>query len=322
MKNITKSGYIGIIATSLSFIGLIIIATFYDLDINKALYSPENPFARFFDLLGQLPSYIAAPFAGVILYHNDIGKTKKKITFFKLLSVAIIAIGCYMAVDWLWWGFVGENIAYPAIYITFFTIALTSAVFFGTIKLEKATAKKLLIFALFVLIVFAISNIIVQVMKIIWARQRFRTMVDIEKNAALLAAYGKDFEGFTAWYKPMTIFSMDLRTSEYVRLHLALDSDAFKSFPSGHVVAAAAAFGLILLPDIYENLKKHRWMFTTFPAIYVVLVAISRIMMGAHYLSDVVFGGYIGFAVAILARHIILRKVMKPKLQLTVNKGE
>ncbi|MDR0751103.1 MAG: phosphatase PAP2 family protein [Christensenellaceae bacterium] len=320
MKNITKSGWAGIIASSLTFVGLILIATFFDLDINKALYAPENPFAQFLDLLGQLPTYLIGPFAGVIFYHNSFGKTKKTAIFFKCLSLAILIAGCYAMVDWIWWGFVGEKISYPAIYIVFFTIALSASVFLGTLQLDKEVARKLFLFAVFALIVFALGNIIVQLMKIIWARQRYRTMVDIPKNASLLAAYGKDFVGFTHWYKPMTIFSLDVRTAEYMRLHLSLDSDAFKSFPSGHVVAASAAFVLILLPDMYEKLKKHRWMFTTFPAIYVILVAISRIMMGAHYLSDVVFGGFIGFAVATLARQIVVSKFMKPDLKIEINK--
>ncbi|MDR2267115.1 MAG: phosphatase PAP2 family protein [Christensenellaceae bacterium] len=306
MKRITKNGWIGIAGSSLVFIALILVASFYDLAINKALYAPHTLFGQFFDKLGQLPSYIAVPFAGAIFFRNKFGKTSRANLAFKLLSILFIFGGWSATLDWLWSGFVAPDVSFKSVYLMFFTLITTVGTLHVASHISSVTARKLLIFAIFIVISFAISNIIVQVMKIIWNRQRFRTMVDIPKNAELLAAYGKNFEGFTAWYKPMSILNLEIRTPEYMRLHLALDSDAFKSFPSGHTVAASAAFGVILLPDIYEGLAKHRWKFTAFPALYVALVAVSRIVMGAHYLSDVVFGGFIGFGVTVLLRHIFI----------------
>ena len=65
----------------------------------------------------------------------------------------------------------------------------------------------------------------------------------------------------------------------------------FASFPSGHTttsVAAAVAFS-ILFP-------RYRWAFIAF----AVLIAFSRIVLEAHYVSDVLAGAALGAAVAAL----------------------
>ncbi|MFH1182204.1 MAG: phosphatase PAP2 family protein [Candidatus Woesearchaeota archaeon] len=60
------------------------------------------------------------------------------------------------------------------------------------------------------------------------------------------------------------------------------------SFPSAH---AAVAFSLI--PVLDKEFKKLKPFWITF----AVFVAVSRIYLGAHFLSDVVLGGILGYAV-------------------------
>ena len=57
--------------------------------------------------------------------------------------------------------------------------------------------------------------------------------------------------------------------------------------------------------------KNRKWMFWVFPLIYTGLVAISRIVIAAHYLSDVLFGYFIGFGSAALLRIIMLKVFSK-----------
>ena len=110
-------------------------------------------------------------------------------------------------------------------------------------------------------------------------------------------------------------------------------NDAFKSFPSGHTVAAAASFGGIIIPEMYENMKKWKPLFWAIPIAYTVLVAISRIVAGAHYLSDVLFGGFAGYTVATMTRWVfmakdihnktfILEKLSHPELYPSESKSE
>lgn len=310
MNKITKRGWIELGASLGIFIVLAVIAAFYDLKINQALYNPDSLFGQYFANLGELPSYLAAPLCGTIFFYQGFGRTKAQRILFCVACAGIVFVGYFFAIGhWFWDNFVNESLQYKLVYILVFTLFMTALTLFAGYKIDKKVMRKLLWFALFAAVVIALSNIIVQIMKIIWARQRFRTMVDIEKNAALIAEFGGDFRGFTPWYIPNAIIKNPIRTDAYVAAHKLVDSDTFKSFPSGHTVAAAASFAAIILPDMYPKFKKATWAFWVVPAVYTTLVAISRIVMGAHYLSDVLFGGFIGFGVAALIRWIFLSKI-------------
>lgn len=65
------------------------------------------------------------------------------------------------------------------------------------------------------------------------------------------------------------------------------------SFPSGHsanAFAAATALGFLF--------PRQRWIFYAAAA----LVGLSRIILNVHFVSDVLMGGYVGFAAAALVR--------------------
>jgi membrane-associated phospholipid phosphatase len=81
------------------------------------------------------------------------------------------------------------------------------------------------------------------------------------------------------------------RPSEFFSAHLYgfyfwKFSNGFWSMPSGHatVVSAAATAGYLIL-------KRWGWLLL----LAVVLVFFGRMMCRAHYLSDVMAGGYLGF---------------------------
>lgn len=316
MQKLSKKAWVQIAACSGAFVVLILIAAFFDLAINKALYNPHSLYGQYFAKLGELPSYIAAPTVGVILFYQGFGKTKGQTVFYKAVSAALIFVGWFYAISgWYWENFIQEDLAYAIVYQIVFSAIFTLALILACAKVDKKLMRKLLFFALFLAITAALSNLIVQIMKILWSRQRFRTMTpENPANASLIAAYASDgdfFKGFSPWYKPQALFPHPLRTDAYVSAYKAVDHDTFKSFPSGHTVAAAASFGIIMLPEMFKKLAKYKWMFWVFPAVYTVLVAISRIVMGAHYLSDVVFGGYIGFGTAVLVRWLMLPRMDK-----------
>ena len=68
---------------------------------------------------------------------------------------------------------------------------------------------------------------------------------------------------------------------------------AYNSFPSGHSQAAWAAMTAltVLFP-------RYRWGFIAL----AVLVALSRVMLTVHWLSDAMAGAWVGFAAAMLLR--------------------
>ena len=65
------------------------------------------------------------------------------------------------------------------------------------------------------------------------------------------------------------------------------------SFPSWHTASAAA-----LLPLITSNKRlEYLWFF------YILIIALSRLYLGVHYLSDVLAGAIIGYFISLLVRN-------------------
>lgn len=123
-------------------------------------------------------------------------------------------------------------------------------------------------------------------------RMRFRAMHFVE-----------DFSYYTPWYQ-----ISDARE----RLGgLGLDRDYFKSFPSGHTFSGSMAYLVLLLPDLFENLQTRKWKFLSYlvPVTYTGAVAFFRIAAGAHFFSDVLVGGTMGFVAVQFFRWLFLHRL-------------
>jgi undecaprenyl-diphosphatase len=79
------------------------------------------------------------------------------------------------------------------------------------------------------------------------------------------------------------------------------------SFPSGHV-ANAATLAVVLAVIGW------RWWILAAGAVYVVLMALSRTYLGAHWISDTVGGLLIGAAVAIIVWAPFAQRVLSERL--------
>ena len=77
-------------------------------------------------------------------------------------------------------------------------------------------------------------------------------------------------------------------------------SSKYHSFPSGHVGASTAFFGVLLIA---------RWRVGLACLSIPILIGFSRMYIGAHYLSDVVCAAVLGMLCALLVVHFFLRRV-------------
>jgi len=68
------------------------------------------------------------------------------------------------------------------------------------------------------------------------------------------------------------------------------------SFPSGHALGSLVCYGAIFVVFIPAARGRWRTVFTVVIAVLVALIGISRILLGVHYLSDVLGGWAIGVA--------------------------
>ena len=181
-------------------------------------------------------------------------------------------------------------------------------------KKYRELCSKLLPFAIIILITAALSNGIVQGIKPFAARERFRAFYYFEyRNVA--------HQGFTNWY----IFNGSAKeiAATYPE-ELNVTKSFYTSFPSGHTCGAAITYTMMFFPVFIDKLnkKKTSWIFIAIPVVYTGIVAFTRILIGAHYLSDVLFGGTITFISAIIAYYIVKKFIGKKCIIYSLNDNQ
>src|SRR5437870_11201248 len=113
---------------------------------------------------------------------------------------------------------------------------------------------------------------------------------------ALAGVVGRGIKIVTARARPSVKMEEVLYWSRF-------SSTKYHSFPSGHTAASTAFFGVLFFAS---------WRIGLACLPIPLLTAASRIYVGAHYLSDVVFATMLGFFVAYLVAHWLLAEIRNP----------
>ena len=90
-------------------------------------------------------------------------------------------------------------------------------------------------------------------------------------------------------------------------------SAKYNAFPSGHVTASMAFFGVLFFAN-------RRVAVACLPI--PILIGFSRIYIGAHYLSDVVCGVILGILSAVLVARLLFRWPFRPLLERRERKNQ
>lgn len=326
---------------------LMIIGTFNDLAIDKALFDYNHPFAVNLAVWGMWPQYSMQLFGYTILlacYHPldeafDIAESlfpffkylrANKIThsiLFVLHKVMYIAMiyGAFMGADEIL-SFIyrnadghytlyhvlldkGYSTAIAALCWNLLRMALVIVTYIIIKQISKKHKKAFELTAIIGLLIyyFYISNGAMDGIKHIFHRIRFREM--IAQSAGLFDEEGRISIGSTILQKEWietTDFSWFTRWYKIGQDNGVLWQDP-TSFPSGHTTAAA--FAMLLIPLSYKINKKSLFIpLSLVGTAYTACVGLSRLIRGAHYLTDVTAATIIMFTL-ILVITIILSKV-------------
>ena len=252
------------------FIGLCVVFNKYDLNISIELTKLYSPFYEFFDDYGELPIYLGPIIFGSVYYYLS----KKQ--SYKILNMGVTSVTYLIAVYKVFHNKEIEltlNSIGLIIALTAFLVFINFLIF-SKIKKEKLIRIKDL--AIVGLMASVISIVCVEGFKLTWGRVRFRDL-------------SEDYSEFT------NLFKINGYTGN-------------KSFPSGHTNAAA---NILLISLIVPRLIDKKWLKYLVIGLcfgYIALVAFSRIVVSAHYASDVLAGAVIGISTVSVVYYVLKRK--------------
>lgn len=289
----------------LVFVSLLLAGTFFDLEISKLLassglsegnYYSTNIFGRFFEYIGSWPIFLLGSLACLIFMHK-LYHSESKLRYLAIIFVVIIVVIFYKGYsDTL--KYICENHEVKEkIYdksitkvILWLVSILTGGVlvyFYRNVDLEKNNN----LFNLGLVILFsALFYVSIELIKSPVGRMRFRAMNLIN-----------DFSYFTPWYEISGARDLLLGNSPVLK-------DGFKSFPSGHTFSAGISYALICMPYINEKFNNKKWtiIWYVIPITFTGIVGLSRIVAGAHFLTDVLVGGTIAYVAVEVFKYIFI----------------
>ena len=284
MKAFAKKSYFifGVITGIL--VGGLVAGSISDLQISQSLADTNSVFGLICASFGELFGWGMMGVFGAMAWRLAQQVEKK---LFKVLliifGVLVVGVSFYLI-------FADMNSSHNGfkeisnIFVRLLIAAVLEAgVVFGSFKLITTKNTKLLLTVWIILMIAFYFGLAVNfITKGIIARPRYR-----------LIAGG--YEGYTAsdlfenWY---SCGGKGLAESVYPSS--VVGSDDFKSFPSGHSFVSMSSILFFFVLMLNEKVKDKDWVRNLVLigfACYGFLIEFARIRYGAHYLSDVSFGG-------------------------------
>jgi len=245
---------------------LMTIFTFNDLNLSKALFNEhESRFGWFFEVYGEHPAFLVLFAAGNILFSTVRNERLMKKVVFRLVSTLFILLsGFGILTITLSRGYEldGNRVMLISLAITI-VIATLVQWLLKRVSVQTLSQYNRAAWAAIV-IVFA-EILLVNVLKIFWGRMRFRNMEG-------------DYSLFTSWFLPQGIQENGVTT------------EAYKSFPSGH---SANGWTMMLWMMFMPFANKWRNFMLACAVAWGICTSTSRIIMGDHFATDVLFGAFI-----------------------------
>lgn len=246
---------------------LLLIFTFTDLNISMTI-AVKPMFARLLEVVGEIPFTILTITGCAMLIRfrdrKNLVKNVSAMLGFGLLFLLFAVMGGFMT-----WNYITRNFgeATKAIIPVIGALMAAAAVWLAA-KVPEEKRDKAIAFGVTALLYFTAVILVMNSLKTVWGRMRFREMTDPVME-------------FTRWYQIQNRGGF---------------ADEFASFPSGHSMNSAGVILLLLFPGIYPALEGKENIFRAVVYIWCLVVGSSRVFMGAHFASDVTVGILISLA--------------------------
>ncbi len=234
------------------YIVLLVISGIYDLQISQLLVNQNAEWAKVIESYGELPGIITL-LTAIFIYHK---KKRHSSNTRTILYGSILLYSAFMLFT-----YAGYLLLKPFInssyWVLIFGLVFTLISFLLDKKLNINFSENAFAFSKIALLMGIFGYVLfVQPLKVFWGRIRFRDLDALYSN-------------FTHWFLPNGITGND-------------------SFPSGH---SAMGFVLISFFILFRNKNIiMRYGSYIFILMWAFAVTSSRVIIGAHFLSDVVVG--------------------------------
>lgn len=272
---------------------LLIVGTIFDYQIAQVVYAPNNPLVIFVSTLGLVPmAYPACLLLGVLAQRSLASKKSKPLCVAGAVLCAALALlfGALITKALLsvleGFGGIFEYELPGVVRMGIGAVAGAGLCALGFRAGKANDAKDLARNVLIVVVALAATFALVEIVKIFMSRPRPRL---------LFAGY----EGieFCPWYQQFS-------GAEKFMDAYGIGKDAFKSFPSGHSLQAAALltayYGLSL---VYPRLQQKLSLALAVSIVFALVVMACRMILGAHFLSDV----SVGALLSVVAFLVVIR---------------
>lgn len=260
---------IPVVAALAVFAAALVFAGIYDLDISLAVADPMSVFGRLLEILGEPPAILFTAWSCALIAARFLKKPEKKKKYYALTALACVGtVGTsfYTIYATFKYGFAwsadinGTTLSVP-VWVkpvsALICAAISALMLVIAMRMRRETLEKIFDTTCRCVFVGVTTFVVVWLIKLVWGRVRFRSM-------------NGDYSLFTRWFIPRGF------TGNY-------------SFPSGHTSNAAVIFTstYYLKSTRKKYLKPVMYSCLT---VWLVTVALSRVLVGAHFLSDVLCG--------------------------------
>lgn len=326
MDKSKKKTIIGVCLFILIFGALLVTATFFDLEVSNRLvrvnvgeYFTTSTFGKIFECIGSWPIYAFLAVAFAIIYSNT---KRSDIKPLKILGSIAANIASCVAMTVLMLDTVSyvsrhvsvemsDKLGSIAVKIVCVVIAIAAGelICFWFGKLDDEKAKALLKYSFVIISSVIIAEIFIEAVKSTMCRPRYRAMKCLNQPDE----NGNIYWNFHRWYEKFRM------PEDGDPLYIASSNghkvghDAYRSFPSGHTSAAGTMYTLLALPKLLKkyDTPKMKALLLLIGVVFTGTVAISRIVCGAHFFSDVLVGGTAMFLSTVLSIKIFIKDDFK-----------
>ncbi len=281
-----------LIALGVAILG-IVLGSFLDLQLSRAIASASNNFALTVSAIGPTIGFAAVAVMGggfiALAIHGKYHVALK--VLFYVLAAACLGVAIYYPAG----EYFGVNGFYGAApeWVGYCIVILpeAAAMVGGYFLFKDCQNKNMwIVFCIVIVILTLVLVGFITGLKGIMHRPRYRLIAAINDESL-----------FHKWWEPCKNYK------ELIELYNT-NKDNFKSYPSGHTAEASIALVCVtFLPLANKKFEKYHLPLFIGSGALILLVAFARILAAAHFLSDVSFGATFMILLTFIANEVVMR---------------